>query len=100
MSIAHDEAEALWRPDPIYGLDYDRTDRIKAYVRGRTAKPCEEQMEAALAERNRHLFYHTDDGVDLYCCCGAVIRDGWASPNAGERHVTLMMLEAARKAVM
>lgn len=99
-SISEREAEALWRPDPIYGLDYDRTGRIRAYVRGRTAEPCEEQMEAALAERNRHLFYHTDDGVDLYCCCGAVIRDGWASPNAGERHVTLMMLEAARKAVM
>lgn len=100
MSIAVNEAERIWQPSQVSDAPYDRDARIRAYVRGRTAEPCEEQMEAALAERNRHLFYHTDDGVDLYCCCGAVIRDGWASPNAVERHVTLMMLEAARKAVM
>ena len=48
-SISEREAEALWRPDPIYGLDYDRTGRIKAYVRGRTAEPCNEQVEAVAA---------------------------------------------------
>lgn len=85
MSIAWNEAEALWRPDPIYGLDYDRTGRIKAYVRGRTAKPCDEQVEAvARMLRDTFTWNHIEapERVEDY------------------RNLAIEILDTARKAVM
>lgn len=100
VSIARNEAEALWRPDPIYGLDYDRTARIKAYMRGRTAEPCDEQVEAgaiALFEKQTNFskgVNHTEDDV----------RDAWIHmPEISQmrfRELARAVLDAARKAVM
>lgn len=100
MSIAHDEAEALWRPDPIYGLDYDRTGRIKAYVRGRTAEPRNEQVEA-VADKLKELM--TEESItaffDTLGDWEDTMTDGQVE-TAAAKHFARLVLEAARKAVM
>ena len=66
-----------------------------------TAEPCEEQIEAATVERSRHQILFSIDGIRKCCSCGAVVGGAWGDSRvAFERHVTMMMLEAARKAVM
>lgn len=106
MSIARDEAERLY---PIHRAGDDMAGFIQpaidvlsqnAYAKGRTAEPCREQVEAALAAFDRHKFYRTDNGVDAVCCCGAVIEKAWPHDRPMIRHQVSMMLEAARKAVM
>ena len=70
-------------------------------MRGREAEPCEEQVEAATVERSRHQILFSIDGIRKCCSCGAVVGGAWGDSRvAFERHVTMMMLEAARKAVM
>ena len=97
MSVAENEArEEYWNE---YGLQAVmlRT----AYVTGRTAEPCKEQVEAATRERSRHQIAFSIDGIRKCCSCGAAVGFSWGDDRvAFERHVTTMMLEAARKAVM
>lgn len=100
VSIARNEAEALWRPDPIYGLDYDRTARIKAYMRGRTAKPCDEQVEAVAAI----LFdksWMLKAPVSWEEWCDIAEKDSIIAEKVKRlRDRARTILEAARKAVM
>lgn len=99
-SISEREAEALWRPDPIYGLDYDRTGRIKAYVRGRTAEPCNEQVEAVAAI----LFdksWMLKAPVSWEEWCDIAEKDSIIAEKVKRfRDRARTILEAARKAVM
>jgi len=96
MSVAENEArEEFWNE---YGLQAVmlRT----AYVAGRTAKPCEEQVEAgaiALFEKQTNFskgVNHTEDDV----------RDAWIHmPEINQmrfRELARAVLDAARKAVM
>ena len=96
MSIAENEArEEFWNE---YGLQAMmlRT----AYVTGRTAEPCEEQVEAgaiALFEKQTNFskgVNHTEDDV----------RDAWIHmPEINQmrfRELARAVLDAARKAVM
>lgn len=72
-----------------------------AYMRGREAEPREEQVEAAMIERSKHQIVFSIDGIRKCCSCGAAVGCAWGDDRvAFERHVTTMMLEAARKAVM
>ena len=107
MSISEREAEQQYptkywdgtRVKKIVDLD---TDALQdAYMRGREAEPCKEQIEAATVERSRHQILFSIDGIRKCCSCGAVVGGAWGDSRvAFERHVTMMMLEAARKAVM
>lgn len=83
-------------------FDMTTDDLQDAYMRGREAEPCEEQVEAATVERSRHqILLFSIDGIRKCCSCGAVVGGAWGDSRvAFERHVTMMMLEAARKAVM
>lgn len=100
MSIARNEAETIYQPAPVYAAPYDRDTRIKAYVRGRTAEPCNEQVEAgaiALFEKQTNFskgVNHTEDDV----------RDAWIHmPEISQmrfRELARAVLDAARKAVM
>ena len=100
MSIAEREAENAGPEYAFQRLRLDMDDVRDAYISGRTAEPCKEQVEAALAAMDRHKFYHTDNGVDAVCRCGAVIEKAWPHERPMIRHQVSMMLEAARKAVM
>lgn len=97
MSIAEKEArEEYWNEIGLQAVML-RT----AYVAGRTAEPCKEQVEAAMIERSRHQIVFSIDGIRKCCSCGAAVGGAWGDDRvAFERHVTTMMLEAARKAVM
>lgn len=100
VSIARNEAEALWRPDPIYGLDYDRTGRIKAYVRGRTAKPCDEQVEA-VADKLKELV--TEESITAFFDTLGDWEDTMTDEQvetAAAKHFARILLETSRKAVM
>ena len=82
-------------------FDCTTDDLQDAYMRGREAEPCKEQIEAATVERSRHQILFSIDGIRKCCSCGAVVGGAWGDSRvAFERHVTMMMLEAARKAVM
>ena len=82
-------------------LDMTTDDLQDAYMRGREAEPCEEQVEAAMRERSRHQIVFSIDGIRKCCSCGALVGGAWGDSRvAFERHVTTMMLESARKAVM
>lgn len=107
MPISEREAEGLYPTQHREGtevvrvLDRDTDDLQEAYMRGRTAEPCEEQVEAATRERSRHQIVFAVDGIRKCCSCGAAVGGSWGDDRvAFERHVTMMMLEAARKAVM
>ncbi len=105
-SISDSEAEELYPTQYWEGtkvkktLNLDTDDLQQAYIYGREAEPCEEQVEAALAAFDRHKFYRTDNGVDAVCCCGAVIEKAWPHDRPMIRHQVSMILDAARKAVM
>lgn len=106
MSIVRDEAERLY---PIHRAGDDRAGFIQpaidvlsqnAYAKGRTAEPCEEQVEAgaiALFEKQTNFskgVNHTEDDV----------RDAWIHmPEINQmrfRELARAVLDAARKAVM
>ena len=98
--ISEREAEALWRPDPIYGLDYDRTGRIKAYVRGRTAKPCDEQVEVVAAILFEESWTNRPAPIS-FDEFKAISKDKYTDEKIeGFRRRARMLLNAARKAVM
>ena len=106
-SISEREAEQLYPTQHREGtkvvrmLDRDTDDLQQAYMRGREAEPCEEQVEAATRERSKHQIVFSIDRIRKCCSCGAlVVRASGDDHVAFERHVTTMMLEAARKAVM
>ena len=106
-SISEREAEGLYPTQYWEGtkvvriLDRDTDDLQDAYMRGREAEPCKEQIEAAMRERSKHQILFSIDGIRKCCSCGAVVGGAWGDSRvAFERHVTMMMLEAARKAVM
>lgn len=107
MSIARNEAERIWQPSQAYDKQYDRDTRIKAYVRGRTAELCDEQVEAVarvLAVANAYYsdsgFYHLD-GIKRALNEN---EDFWSYKTVEDvsdlMEVARMVLEAARKAVM
>lgn len=101
MSIAEREAENAGPQYASQRLRLDMDDIQSAYVEGRTAEPCDEQVEAATRERLRHQIVFALDGISKCCSCGAIIGGAWGEDSiAFERHVTRMMLDAARKAVM
>ena len=82
-------------------FDMTTDDLQDAYMRGREAEPCDEQVEAATRERSKHQIVFSIDGIRKCCSCGASVGGSWGDDRvAFERHVTTMMLEAARKAVM
>ena len=100
MSIARNEAETIYQPPSICSGQYDRDTRIKAYVRGRTAKPCDEQIE----EVSRILFEESwtyrpaPISFDEF---KAMSKDKYTDERIeGFRRRARMILEAARKAVM
>lgn len=100
VSIARMEAKYFFNDRKLLGKDINRLERL-CYVKGRTAKPCEEQIEAAARERSKHQIVFSIDGIRRCCSCGAVVGGEWGDDHvAFERHMTTMMLEAARKAVM
>ena len=107
LSISEREAEQQYPTQYWEGtktkrsFDMTTDDLQDAYMRGREAEPCEEQVEAATVERSRHQILFSIDGIRKCCSCGAVVGGAWGDSRvAFERHVTMMMLEAARKAVM
>ena len=106
-SISEREAEDLYPTQYWEGtktkrsFDMTTDDLQDAYMRGREAEPCEEQVEAATRERSRHQIVFLIGGIGKCCSCGTVVGGAWGDdPVAFDRHVTTMMLEAARKAVM
>lgn len=100
MSIARMEAKSFCNDKKLLGKDINKLERL-CYIKGRTARPCEEQIEAATRERSKHQIVFSIDGIRKCCSCGAVVGGSWGDDHvAFERHVTTMMLEAARKAVM
>lgn len=100
MSIAEREAENAGPECSFQRLRLDMDDVRDAYIAGRTAEPCEEQVEAAMRERSKHQIVFSIDGIRKCCSCGALVGGAWGDDHvAFERHVTTM-LEAARKAVM
>ena len=107
MPISEREAEQQYPTQYWEGtktkrsFDMTTDDLQDAYMRGREAEPCKEQIEAATVERSRHQILFSIDGIRKCCSCGAVVGGAWGDSRvAFERHVTMMMLEAARKAVM
>ena len=107
LSVSEREAEQqyptqYWEGTKIKrSFDMTTDDLQDAYMRGREAEPCEEQVEAATRERSKHQIVFSIDGIRKCCSCGAVVGGAWGDDYvAFERHVTTMMLEAARKAVM
>lgn len=99
MSIAKTEAERIYQPATICNGPYDRETRIRAYVRGRTAKACERQIDAVAA----YLFNRSWMMGAPPCTWGEFIEQ---CGGRDEPHVrkflkeAKMILEIARKAVM
>ena len=107
MPISEREAEQQYPTQYCEGtktkrsFDMTTDDLQDAYMRGREAEPCDEQVEAATRERSKHQIVFSIDGITKCCSCGALVGGSWGDDHvAFERHVTTMMLEAARKAVM
>lgn len=107
MPISEREAEQQYPTQYWEGtktkrsFDMTTDDLQDAYMRGREAEPCKEQVEAATRERSKHQIVFSIDGIRKCCSCGAAVGCSWGDDRvAFERHVTTMMLEAARKAVM
>lgn len=100
MSVARNEAETIYQPAPVYAAPYDRDTRIKAYVRGRTAEPCNEQVEA-VADKLKELM--TEESItaffDTLGDCEDTMTDEQVEA-AAAKHFARLVLEAARKAVM
>ena len=100
MSIAVNEAERIWQPSQVYDAPYDRDARIRAYVRGRTAEPCEEQIEA-VADKLKELM--TEESITAFFDTLGDWEDTMTDEQveaAAAKHFARLVLEAARKAVM
>lgn len=105
MTIALDEAERLY---PIHHADIMDGDPIdamqpaidvlqnEAYVKGRTAEPCEEQVKAVVKEMGRHLAYRFDEKRQRVCDCGEVI----PPLQSHAEHKARAYLDIARRTVM
>jgi hypothetical protein len=65
-----------------------------AYVKGRTAKPTEAEINAAITEWDRHG-YCCRVGTPIVCLCG----EGLTGEHGYGVHLVHAILEAARKAV-
>lgn len=107
MPISEREAEQQYPTQYREGTKIKRsfdmtTDDLQdAYMRGREAEPCEEQVEAATRERSKHQIVFSIDGIRKCCSCGAAVGFSWGDDRvAFERHVTMMRWKPARKAVM
>lgn len=81
MSIARMEAKSFFRDRKLLGKDINKLERL-CYIKGRTAEPCKEQVEAAA----KVLADWSDPCIDCF--------------DDRCRHIANLMLEAARKAVM
>lgn len=100
MSIAVDEAERIWQPSPRYAAPYDRDARIEAYVRGRTADPCKEQIDA-VADKLKELV--TEESITAFFDTLGDWEDTMTDEQveaAAAKHFARLVLEAAQKAVM
>lgn len=100
MSIARNEAETIYQPPSICSGQYDRDTRIKAYVRGRTARPCDEQVEvvAAILFEESWTYRPAPISFDEF---KAMSKDKYTDERIeGFRRGARMLLDAARKAVM
>lgn len=100
MSIAQNEAETIYQPPSICSGQYDRDTRIKAYVRGRTAKPCDEQVEVVAAILFEEPWAHRPAPIS-FDEFKAMSKDKYTDERIeGFRRRARMILDAARKAVM
>ena len=100
MSIARNEAETIYQPTSICSGQYDRDTRIKAYVRGRTAKPCDEQIEevARILFEESWTYRPAPISFDEF---KAMSKDKYTDERIEKfRRRARMLLDAARKAVM
>lgn len=109
MSIATDEA-GQWAQSRYIGSshiechdghavsvpDYPQKVSLRAdgYVAGRTAKPTDAEINAAITEWDRHG-YCCRVGAPIVCLCG----EGITGEHEYGVHLVRAMLEAARKAV-
>lgn len=101
MSIAWNEAETIYQPAPVYAAPYDRDTRIKAYVRGRTAEPCNEQVEAVAAILFDKSWMLGKAPVSWEEWCDIAEKDSIIAEKVKRfRDRARTILEAARKAVM
>lgn len=107
MSIAEREAENAGPECSFQRLRLDMDDVRDAYIAGRTAEPCKEQIESVAKTLAVVSAYTTEDG---YCYLSRIDKaveedeDHW-SYISGNRRDDLMaiakrLLDAARKAVM
>ncbi len=100
MSIARNEAETIYQPPSICSGQYDRDTRIKAYVRGRTAKPCDEQVEVVAAILFEESWTNRPAPIS-FDEFKAMSKDKYTDERIeGFRRRARMLLDAARKAVM
>jgi len=100
MSIAWNEAETIYQPPSICSGQYDRDTRIKAYVRGRTAKPCDEQVEVIAAILFEESWTNRPAPIS-FDEFKAISKDKYTDEKIeGFRRRARMLLNAARKAVM
>lgn len=100
MSIARNEAETIYQPPSICSGQYDRDTRIKAYVRGRTAKPCDEQVEVVAAILFEESWTNRPAPIS-FDEFKAISKDKYTDEKIeGFRRRARMLLNAARKAVM
>ena len=100
MSIAWNEAETIYQPPSFCSGQYDRDTRIKAYVRGRTAKPCDEQVEVVAAILFEESWTNRPAPIS-FDEFKAISKDKYTDEKIeGFRRRAHMLLNAARKAVM
>lgn len=100
MSIALDEAERIYQPPTLCTGQYDRETRIKAYVKGRTAKPCDEQVEVVAAILFEESWTNRPAPIS-FDEFKAISKDKYTDERIeGFRRRARMILDAARKAVM
>lgn len=100
VSIARNEAETIYQPPSICSGQYDRDTRIKAYVRGRTAKPCDEQVEA-VADKLKELV--TEESITAFFDTLGDWEDTMTDEQVetvAAKHFARILLETSRKAVM
>ena len=103
MSIAEREAENAGPECAFQRLRLDMDDVRDAYIAGRTAEPCKEQVRAAAEALSAHMHeWAIDHGFDrevdngFTCSCGVSgysYKGLWA-------HLARVCLNAAREAVM
>lgn len=95
MSIAIDEAEKKYPRDAaLTAASENNICRRAGYIAGRTAKPTDAEINAAITEWDRHGYCHRVS-TPIVCLCGERL--------TGEHgygvHLVRAILEAARKAV-